>query len=135
METIVVSLVEVALISIFVFLLHQRKNEAKEATVSIDLDSQRAVRVEKLNSGKIKQYDLKLEQVTHVLIHGDDLGHRLTVTLESQNNPPFNVNSDVFYDSNPMIEIGKKLGTLIKKPVVFKITDAGKPVSEETIQE
>jgi hypothetical protein len=33
-----------------------------------------------------------------------------------------------------MMELGKKIGAMIKKPVVFKITDAGKPVSEETIQ-
>jgi len=110
------------------------KNEAEEAVVTFDLDSQQAIRVEKSNSGKIKQNEIKLEQVTQVLIHGDDLGHRLTVTLESQNNPPFNVNFDVFFDSRPMIELGKKLGEFIKKPVVFKVTDAGNPVSEETIQ-
>jgi hypothetical protein len=106
----------------------------KEATVSIDRDSQVAVRIEELNSGKVDQTKLDLKEVTRILIHGDDLGHRLTVTLESENHPSFNVNSDVFYDPRPMVELGKKLGTLIKKPVVFKITDAGKPVSEETIQ-
>lgn len=132
--TIAALLVEIFLIIVFVFYVSSYNNEAKESTVSIDLDSQQAVRVEKLNSGKIKQYDLKFEQVTQVLIHGDDLGHRLTVTLESQDNPSFNINSDVFFDSEPMIELGKKLGNLIKKPVVFKVTDAGKPVSEETIQ-
>jgi hypothetical protein len=111
-----------------------RKNDVQEVMVTIDLDSQQAVRVEKSISGKTKQNELKLEQVTQVLIHGDDFGHRLAVTLESQNNPSFNINSDVFFDSKPIIELGKKLGDLIKKPVVFKITDAGKPVSEETIQ-
>jgi hypothetical protein len=126
--------VEAILVVAIVFSVSNYKNNVKEATVSIDLDSQQAVRAEKLNSGKIKQYDLKLEQVTRVLIHGDDLGHSLTVTLESKNNPSFNVNSDVFFDSKPMIELGKKLGDLINKRVVFKITDAGKPVSEETIQ-
>jgi hypothetical protein len=109
------------------------KDEAGEVVVTFDLDSQQATRVEKSNSGKIKQTEIKLEQVTKVLLHGDDLGHRLTVTLESQNNQPFNVNFDVFFDSKPMIELGKKIGEFIKKPVVFKITDAGKPVSEETI--
>lgn len=111
-----------------------RKNDAEEATVTIDLDSQRAVRVEKLNSGKTIQNELKLEQVNQVLIHGEDTGHRLKLTLESQSNPPFEVSSDVFFDPKPMIELGKKLGAFIKKPVVFKITDTGKPVSEETVQ-
>jgi hypothetical protein len=133
--TIAALLVEIFLIVVLVFYLSSYNNEAKEATVSIDVDSQKAVRVEKSNSEKIRQFDLNLGQVTRVLIHGDDAGHRLAVTLESQSSPPFNVNSDVFFDSNPMIELGKKLGALIKKPVVFKITDSGKPVSEETIQE
>jgi len=133
--TIAALLVEIFLIVVFVFYVSSYNKEAKEATVSIDVDSQKAVRVEKSNSEKIRQLDVNLGQVTRVLIHGDDAGHRLAVTLESQSSPPFNVNSDVFFDSNPMIELGKKLGALIKKPVVFKITDSGKPVSEETIQE
>jgi len=132
--TIGVLLAEVFLIGVFVFFVSNHNHDAKEATVRIDLDAQQAIRIEKLNSGNIKQYDLKLEQVTQVLIHGEDAGHRLTVTLESQDNPSFNVNSDVFFDSRPMIELGKKLGVLIKKPVVFKITDSGNPVSEEIIQ-
>lgn len=110
------------------------KNDAKEARVTIDLDSQRAIRVEKSNSGKTTQNELNLEQVTRVLIHGDDAVHTLKVTLESQNSPSFHVNSDVFFDSQPMIELGKKLGDFLKKPVVFKIMEAGKLISEETIQ-
>jgi hypothetical protein len=114
--------------------LSNYKHQIKEATVCIDLDSQEAVRIEKCNSGKINHFILNIKEVTQVLIHGDDLGHRLTVTLESYNNPSFSINSEVFYDSKPMIELGKKLGAMIKKPVVFKITDTGKPVSEETLQ-
>ena len=110
------------------------KNEADEITVTIDLDSQRAVRVEKSKAGRTTQKELKLEQVTQVLIHGDDAGHRLELTLESKNNPPFEVNSDVFIDPQLLIDQGRKLGALIKKPVVFKITDGGKPFSEETVQ-
>jgi hypothetical protein len=117
-----------------VYFESSHKNDAEEARVTIDLESQRAIRVEKLNSGKTTQNELPLEHVTQVLIHGDDAGHRLTVTLESHHDPSFNINSDVFFDSKPMLELGKKLGALIKKPVVFKITDAGKPVSEETVQ-
>jgi hypothetical protein len=110
------------------------KNDAEEATVTIDLDSQRAIRVEKLKSGKTTQNEQNLELVTHVLIHGDDAVHTLRVILESQNGPSFQVNSDVFFDSQPMIELGKKLGAFLKKPVVFKIMEAGKPISVETVQ-
>jgi hypothetical protein len=134
-ETIVVSLVEVVLISIFVSLLRMMKKDVKEATVSIDLDTQQATRIEKLNSGETKQYELRFEQISQILIHGQEAGHQLTVTLESPNNPPLKVNSDVFFDTRPMIELGKKLGNLIRKPVIFKTTEGSQLVSEETIQE
>jgi hypothetical protein len=110
------------------------RNDAEEATVTIDLESQRALRVEKLHSGKTTQTELTLEQVTQVLIHGNDAVHTLKVTLESQTGPSFHVNSDVFFDSNPMLEFGKKLGAFIKKPVVFKVTEAGELISEEAVQ-
>jgi hypothetical protein len=110
------------------------RNDAEEATVTIDLESQRALRVEKLHSGKTTQTELNLEQVTQVLIHGNDAVHTLKVTLESQTGPSFHVNSDVFFDSQPMLELGKKLGAFIKKPVVFKVTEAGELISEEAVQ-
>jgi hypothetical protein len=90
--------------------------------------------VEKSNSGKTTQQELKLEQITKVLVHGDDAIHTITVTLESYNNSSFKVNSDVFFDSKPMLEFGMKLGSFIKKPVIFKIMEAGKLISEETVQ-
>lgn len=63
------------------------RNDADEATVTIDLDSQQAVRVEKLNSGQNVRYELDLGRVTRVLIHGDDAIHTLTVKLESGEGP------------------------------------------------
>lgn len=111
------------------------ESEVEEVTVTIDLDSQQAVRVEILASGKRTQSELELEQVTRVLIHGNYAEEWLELSLESEGNPPFEVNSEwFFFEPQPMIEFGKKLGAFIKKPVVFKMTDAGKPVSEETVQ-
>jgi hypothetical protein len=127
-------LVAIFLVVVMVFFVSTYRNEAKEAHVTIDSDSQQAVRIEKLNSGKTKQYDLKFGQISQVLIHGDDLGHRLMLTLESPNSPSLDVNSDVFIDPQPMIELGRKLGRLIGKPVLYKVTDAGKPFSEEIVQ-
>ena len=69
-----------------------------------------------------------------MLIHGDDAIHTLTVKLESGEGPSFNVNSDVFYDSTPMLELGKKLGAFLQRPVVFKVMEAGKLISEEAVQ-
>ena len=108
-------------------------NSAKEAKVDIDLDTQQAVRFERLHSGRTRQHALRLEQATRVLVHADDLGHSITVALESRDRPPFNVSSDVFLDPGPMIELGRKIGTLIAKPVVFLTTDAGTLVSEVVI--
>jgi hypothetical protein len=117
-----------------VYHVSSHRSEAEEATATIDLASQRAIRIEKSHSGKTRQIELPLEQVTQVLVHGDDAIHTITVKLESPNHPPFNVNSDVFFDSQPMLELGKKLGTFLNKPVKFKIMEAGKTISEETVE-
>jgi hypothetical protein len=127
-------LIEIIIIIAFVSAVLTYNKEAKEATVTIDSDAQRVVRVERLNSGGTRQYELKLEQVSRILIHGEEAGHSLTLTLESQHNPSIEVNSDVFFNPEAMIMLGKKLGELIKKPVVFKTTEAGKFISEEIIQ-
>ena len=76
---------------------------------------------------------MRIEQVTRVLVHADDLGHSITVALETQDGPPFNVSSDVFLDPGPMIDLGRKIGALIAKPVVFLTTDADMLVSEVVI--
>ena len=131
---IIALLIEVIVIIAFVSAVLGYNKEAKEATITIDLDSQRIVRVEKLNSGETRQYELKLEQISRILIHGEEAGHSLKVILESHSNPAFEINSDVFFNTEPMIQLGKKLGDLIRRPVIFKVTEAGKPVSEETIQ-
>lgn len=110
------------------------RNDGEEVTITIDLDSRRAIRVARWRFGKTQQTELKLDQVNHVLVHGNDAIHTLTGILGSQSSPSLEVNSDVFYDSQPMLEFGKKLGASIKKPVIFKITEAGTPISEEVIQ-
>lgn len=127
--------IEVILIAAVAFFVSIHRDRVKEATVSMDADQQRSTRVERLNSGKVNQLELKFAEVTHVLVHGENLGHRLIVSLESADKPSLEVNADVFFNSQPMEEFGKKLGRLVQKPVVFKITDAGKLLSEETIQE
>jgi len=124
--------------ALFVFsevsFLSSRKNYAQEVKTTIDLDSQHAVRVEKLKSGKVNHYDLDLNQVRRILIHCEELGHSCRVLLDSPGSPGFEVNSDVFFDVEPMKAFGKKLGSILKKPVVLKMTDGGNLISEETIQ-
>jgi hypothetical protein len=101
------------------------RNDGENITITIDLNSRRAIRIVRWRSGKTKQTELKLDHVTQVLIHGNNAIHTLTVSLRSQTGPSLQVNSDVFYDSEPLLEFGKRLGTFITKPVVLKITEAG----------
>jgi hypothetical protein len=117
-----------------IYFVTSHGKEAEEATVTIDLDAQRVIRVEKLYSGKTRRMELPLGQVTQVSIHGDDAIHMITIALESHNGPSFNLASDVFFDSKPMVELGRKIGSFLQKPVLFKIMEAGKLISEEAIQ-
>ncbi|MBI1795323.1 MAG: DUF1772 domain-containing protein [Chloroflexi bacterium] len=133
--TITAAALLIEVLFVYLAVLMSPRNNVHEATVSIDLDTQQATRIEKLNSGKIQKYSLRLEQVSRISIHGEDAGHRLEVTLDSQNSLPLKVNSDVFFDPEPMKALGNKIGKLLKKPVVLKITDQGKIVSEEIIQD
>jgi hypothetical protein len=108
-----------------------------EATVTIDLHSQRAVRIEKLRFGKTKQYELRLEQVSRVKIHDEEAGKATYLLLESTNNVPFTVSANVPFvdiESRGLGALGLKLGEFLKKPVVKKYTDQGNLLSEETIQ-
>ena len=129
-----VLIMEAIVIIMAIYIARSAKTVVQEATVNIDLQSQHAVRDEKLRSGKVNHYDLDLNEVSRILIHGEELGHSLKVLLDSQSGPQFEVNSDVFFDVEPMKEFGNKLGNLLKKPVVLKMTDQGNILSEEIIQ-
>lgn len=136
------TLVEAILIVRLVLFIIRDRKSVKKVTVTIDVERECATRIEMLKSGEIKQSEVKFEEVTHILIHSEWLMHGvhgLTITLESQHNLPFDVNSDWPAGSLPtsqgqLLDLGKKLGNLIKKPVVFRETSGGEPVSEESIQ-
>ena len=131
---IALSLIAVLMLGIVIFSAWLRRIIAIEANVTIDLQSQRATRIEKFRSGKTKQYEIKLEQVSRVVIHSEELGHGCNLVLDSPNNLPFTVRTGSFVEIESVIALGRKLGDFLKKPVTVKWTDQGNLMSEETVQ-
>lgn len=111
-------------------------SELVNATVTIDLDSQRATRSEKLFFIRTKHKELDLNQVNRVLIHCEEHGHHCRMLLEAINNNPLEID---FYlplkdKQEASFLLSKKIGRLLRKPVVLKMTDLGNIISEERIQ-
>lgn len=109
------------------------RNFPLDSTITIDLDTQRAVRIEKLNSGEIKQSELNIKDVVRILIDCQAVGHSCRLMLESQASEPFEVNSAYDFDIEAMKEIGKKIGGLLNKPVSVRWFEGSKIDSEEEI--
>ena len=120
-------------ISIEISFINFNRNFPRESTITIDLDSQRALRIEKLKSGKAIQSEIKLNDVSRVLIDCQAIGHSCKLALESQSNAPFEVNSAYDFEMESVKEIGKKLGRLLNKPVVLKWSEGSKVESEEEV--
>lgn len=137
----------VEIFTLYIFLTSERK-----ITVTFDLHSRTVTRIEKLVSGKVKKNELKLDQVNRVLMHSEEVGHHTRLLLESQNHPPLEIatNYDLLtldqgkYIYEPPTEaasviksldvLAKKIGELLQKPVVGKLTDQGNLISEEAMQ-
>jgi len=66
-------------------------SELVNVTVTIDINSESAIRTEKFFFIRTKKIELNLKQVDRVLIHCEELGHHCNLLLESPNNPPFNM--------------------------------------------
>jgi hypothetical protein len=112
-------------------------SELTDVTVTIDLNSQRATRAEQLFFVRIKKKALKFDQVSRVLIHCEEHGHHCRMLLDSMNSKPLELD---FYlpleeKQKESFILSKKIGSLLRKPVVVKVTDMGNLISEETIQD
>jgi hypothetical protein len=114
-------------------LLNDYRTEARETTVTVDLLSQRAMRIEKPRFGKVRKTVINLSEVSRVLIECQAVGHLCKLLLESQNNPPFEVNSAYDFEMEPLKDLGKKIGGLLNKPVILKLAEGSKVESEEEI--
>jgi len=106
---------------------------AQETTVTVDLLSQRALRVEKPKFGRVRQTEINLSEVSRVLVDCQEVGHLCKLLLESENRPPFELNSAYDFEMEPLKELGKKLGRLINKPVIFRWAEGGTVEAEEAL--
>ena len=131
--TIVFLIALASFIFIEISFVNSNRNFARETTTIIDLNSQQVIRTEKLTNGKVRQSEIKLDEVNRVLIHCEEVGHSCVMFLDSKIQKPFEVNSSTPFELNQLQESGKRLGMLLNKPVILKWTESGKVISEEEI--
>lgn len=123
----------------------------RRISVTVDLRSRTATRIEKLIIGKEEKYEIALDQVSRILIHSEEGQHspKITIWLDSQNHPRLEIvnNNDLpsliqgSYMESPSEDgsevksldiLGRKIGEFLEKPVVSKMTDyQGNTISEE----
>jgi hypothetical protein len=133
------------------FLLYLVLSSERKRAITFDLHSRSVTRIEKLISGKEKRNELRIDYVNRVLVHTEEVGHQCNLLLESQNHPPLYIASDndlktlvqgkYIYEPpsrdaseiKSMGVLGQKIGMLIQKPVVRKLTSGGDLISEEVI--
>ena len=121
---IIVVIIELFLVYVFVL-------DAADVNVTIDLNPQRATHIRKFLFVRISKKEVGLEKVSQVLIHCEEVGKHCKLLLESSSNSPFEVAFGM--DMDFMTALGKKIGRLLNKKVVFRHTDMGNPISEYTI--
>ncbi len=106
-------------------------------TITIDFDSQRAIRIKNTQSGNPEHTELDLNKVNRIRIQMEEHGHHFRLYLESPNSEPFQVSIAFInssYSTDALVEHGKKIGRMLNKPVIRQHTDTGSLISEETIQ-
>ena len=110
-------------------------SELVHVTVTIDMDSQRATRIEKFFFVRMKKIELDFNQINRVLIHCEEQGHHCRLLLDSIDSKPLVID---FYlpleeKQKASLLLSKKIGALLKKPAVMKVTDLGNVISENRI--
>ena len=114
-------------------LINFNKNLSRDITITIDLDSQQALRVSRLKSANEEHSAMRLNDISRILIDIQTAGHSCKLVFDSQSNKPFEVNSAADFEAQSIKEMGKKLGGLLNKPVVLKISEGSKVESEQEI--
>ena len=127
-------LMEVFVIYMAIFVSRVVNTVVEKAAVNIDLQSHRAVRIEKLRSGQLHYYELKLDEVSRVLVCREELGQSCRVLLDSKDGTHLEVNSGEFAAVESMNLFANRLGKLLRKPVVLKKDNWVNARSVEPIQ-
>jgi hypothetical protein len=110
-------------------------SELVNVTVIVDMNSQRATRIENFFFIRTKKIELDFNQINRVLIHCEEHGHHCRLLLDSIISKPLVID---FYlpleeKQKASLLLSKKIGTLLKKPAVMKVTDLGNVISENRI--
>jgi hypothetical protein len=130
-------LMETLVIYAAIFVSRVLNTVVEKAAVNIDLHSYRAVRIEKLRSGQLHYYELKLEDVSRILVCQEEPGQSCRVLLDTKNGSHLEVNSDeiVGMESVESMKLfASRLAELLKKPVVLKGANWSNTRSVEPIQ-
>ena len=130
-EAIVWRVALIVLVIVELFFVYLFVWDWADVRVTIDLKSQRATRIKIFLFVNISKKELRLEKASQVLIHCEEVGKHCTLLIESSSKLAFEVAFGT--DMDFMMALGKKIGRLLKKKVVFKHTDMGNIISEYTI--
>jgi len=108
-----------------------------DETIIVDFDVGIASSTKVLPSGETEKTSLDLKDVSAVRVQMEEHGHHFRLYLDSPNNDAFQVSiafSMGSYTSTQLHNHGRKIGKMLKKPVVRQHTDLGSILSEETLQ-
>jgi len=108
-----------------------------DETIIVDFGTGVASIIKVLLSGKTEKTSLELKDVSAVRIQMEEHGHHFRLYLDSPNNDAFQVSiafSMGSYTSTQLNNHGRKIGKILKKPVVRQHTDLGNIISEEILQ-
>lgn len=106
-------------------------------TVTIDFDSQHAIRIKNPQSVNPEKTELDLNKVSRIRIQMEEMGHHFRLYLEFPDSEPFQVSIAFInssYSTDDLVTHGKKIGKILNKPVIRQHTDLGNVISEETLQ-
>jgi len=110
-------------------------SELVNVTVTIDINTQRATRIENFFFITTKKIELNFNQVNRVLIHCEEQGHHCRMLLDSISSEPLEIDFYLPFEEKQKASLllSKKIGELLRKPVVMKVTDLGNLISEDRI--
>jgi len=136
------------IISSFKSIFNRQTDAAKEETdkdhttpaetITIDFDSQRAIRIKNSQSANPEKIELDLNKVSRIRIQMEEMGHHFRLYLDAPDAKPFEVSIAFInssYSTDDLVAHGKKIGKILNKPVIRQHTDLGNLISEETLRD
>lgn len=109
--------------------------ELVNVTLLLDANSQRATLIEKIFFIRTRRIRLDFNQINRVLIRREERGQHCSVFLDSTNRTYLLMASKLPAEEKQRASmlLSKKIGILLKKPVVMQVTEMGIVISENRI--